>query len=68
MRLSAFSFGNHAVRLAIEVAGFLDTSKATASPRLGLPGQREAAADLRGKVCERAREIILKLTLQVSRP
>ena len=62
MRLSAFSFGNHGVRLAIEIAGFLDASRVTASPRLGLPGHREAAADLRMIVCKRAREIILKMT------
>jgi hypothetical protein len=62
-----FLVWNHAVRLAIEIAGFLGASKVTASPRLGLPGHREAAADLRKIVCKEAREIILNMTLQVSR-
>ena len=34
MRLSAFSFGNHGVRLAIEIAGFMGASRVTASPGL----------------------------------
>jgi hypothetical protein len=68
LRLAALAFGNHAVRLAIEIAGFLGASKVTPSPRLGLPGHHEAVADLRKIVCKRAREIILNMTLQVSRP
>ncbi len=45
MRLPAFPFGNHAVRVAIQIAGFPGDSRVTASARLSLPGHHESATN-----------------------
>jgi hypothetical protein len=68
LRLSPFSSGNHAGRLAIQIAGYPDAFKVRELKTGLAKGHREAAADLREMVCEKARRIILKMTLQVSRP
>jgi hypothetical protein len=49
LRLSAFPFGNHAVRVAIQISRILGDFRVAASARLGSLGQRDSPDNLLGQ-------------------